>query len=252
MISFRQALVRYFIDKQDMSKAGTIIQKFKLNADEFPEVLDGLEKNCLQHWIDAQNWMQIEEKFWDHPKILSDYVAELIKKNEHDIALSITKRHDLLSKKFLPEQTRERILDLLGTKIGKGSQPFKHIENDLFTKDALFPTEVALDNSKLGTYLDLRDFNVDVERDVVIISSPTSKEFEEAAKKLSEAKIIGFDSEFRTRITKFGESTVCLIQLAIPERVFLFDCLALAKSPAFPKLLWELFGNPEIIIVLKF
>ena len=235
------------MDRRDATKAANIIQRFKLDPEDYPEVIDVLEKNCMRHWAHEQEWMQIEEKFWLHKKILSNYVTDLFNKNEIDIALSITERHKLLAENFFPAPVRRNLSTFFE---GNPSiRSFKYIENPLFTSDKFMPTEEVLGYSPRGTSVNFNKFKMEFDQDVIFIDDDTSKKYTDAESALRDTKIIGFDSEFSGAFTKFGESTLCLIQLATTEKVFLFDCIALSKSPTFTKLIYDLFSDPTIMIV---
>lgn len=230
------------------SKAAKLVIKYNLNLEDFPELCERLEKKCLRYWAYNEDWPKVEEKFWLHKHILGYFVEDLIYKEQLDVALSLVKRHNLLKEGFIKKVEAIEALTPYFTE-GPDKKTFEELPNFLFTKDAFVPTEEALGISEAGTFINFADYKLEFEKHIFLIDDIKSERFNFAEEKLRTAKVIGFDAEFRATFTRLGSPGVALAQIATPEYVFLFDCQTLAEEKRFATMIYDIFRDPNIIIV---
>lgn len=81
------------------------------------------------------------------------------------------------------------------------------------------------------------------EGEIVVVE--TVERAEEAAKELSRCAFLGFDTETRPSFRKGEVHPVCLLQLASPERVYLFRLNKHGFTPSLRRLL----GNAKVVKV---
>lgn len=74
----------------------------------------------------------------------------------------------------------------------------------------------------------------------------TSQAFAEVLTLIEKERFFGIDLEFIPERTYYP--IICLIQVAVADRVFLIDPLKLKNAELFP--LWEMIANPEILKIL--
>ena len=222
---------------KNIPKAVDYIKTFDLDPEDFPHLLHTLKKNAIRYHQSQSDWMAIEERFSNSPKYLALYIEELIKTNQIDIALSIVRRHQLLE--------QEGVLSLkIQSKIAK--KEFEYKENKLFLVDGYTATEELLGEAESGKYLNLKEWGIDLEKDVIFIDDCETEIFEEAVKDLLGSKEVGLDSEFKLSLSKFDESDVALFQLATHKKIYLFDCPKLKGGPKYIDFIQNLMSDYKI------
>lgn len=76
-----------------------------------------------------------------------------------------------------------------------------------------------------------------------IVTINDSKKIKEAVAEIARHKVVGFDTETKPTFVKGQFHHISLIQLAIPDKVFLFRI----NNCGFTRPLMDLFSNPDIL-----
>mmetsp|Transcript_6000 Transcript_6000/g.6553 ORF Transcript_6000/g.6553 Transcript_6000/m.6553 type:complete len:885 (-) Transcript_6000:143-2797(-) len=244
----QKALIREMTTNKYASKAAKLVIKYNHNLEDFAELCERLEKKCLRYWAYQEDWAKVEEKFWLHKHILGYFVEDLIFKEKMDVALSIVKRHNLLTEGFIKKPDTLEIINPYFSE-GPDKKIFEDLPNLLFTKDTFMPTEEALGISEAGTFINFADYKLTFNTEIFWVEDINSERYAFAEEKLRGAKVIGFDAEFRATFTRLGSPGVATAQISTPDYIFVFDCLKLAEQPKFATLIYDIFRDPNIIIV---
>lgn len=243
--NLQKDLIAQMTTNKFSSKAADLVKAFKLNPKDFPELVRRLQKNCLRYYEGQDNWMKVEEKFYDLDYILGYFIEDLIYKQSYDIALSIMKRHDLWNKKCIEKPDTIQELEPFFT--DPPTKTYNYVENTLFTIDEYSPTEELIGDAPVGTYWHFKDCGIDVEKDLIWVEDPESEVFELATKDILSSEAVGLDSEFRMSMTKFDKSGTALLQLANDRKIYLMDALKMSDSPKYNAFLHELFTDAKIL-----
>jgi len=240
-------LVREMTTNKLASKAADFVKLFKLNPSDFPELIERLQKNCLRFYVHNDVWMKVEEKFYDFKNMLGFYVEDLVFREEFDLAVSITKRHNLLEGGHIKkEDTIEALKPYFAD---PPTKTFNYTENKLLMTDFFEPTEEILGEAPKGTYWNFKDFGIDLEKDLIYIDNCEDGTFDAALEHILSADVVGLDSEFRISMTKFDKQGTALLQLATKTKLFVFDSLKLWDNAKYNGLIQNLFSDPKILKV---
>jgi len=182
----------------------------------------GLRKNAVSEWINSgKAWYLIEEKLMDDDYLLAWTVGKhYMKEGTKNIAESILHR------------------------LGRIDKPADYVENPLFKNDGFCPTEELLDPARKGTYLALPDFGI---KNVLWIDKASGSIWKLVEKELTNAKMMGFDCEWKCNLTDYENQPTALLQVATETMVLIFDLVKLKKSAKFKTLMKEIFSNENII-----
>ena len=237
-------------DKYD-SHAAKLIVRYNLNLEDFAALKERLEMKCLKYWSSKEEWAKAEEKFWLHKTILGYFVEDLsVKEKTQEVALSIIQRHNLLKDGYIKNKEALAAIQPYFVE-GCDRKSFVEQPNGLFTKDAFAPTEETLGISERGTFINLLDYQLELDKSVLWIEDINSEKFLLSQKELKKARLIGFDVQYKTNFANLGSPGIAVLQLATPEFVFVFDCLKLSGKAGFGSLLIDVLGDPAIIIVSR-
>ena len=246
---YQKALIEEMTTNKLASRAADLVKHFKLNPNDFPELIQRLQKNCLRFYENSDIWMKVEEKFFNHKDMLGFYVEDLIFKEQVDLALSIVQRHNLLEGGNI---TKEDTLEIVRPYFtNPPEKTFTYSENQLFMVDLYEPTEEILGEAPPGTYWNFKDFGIDLEKDLIYIEDCDNEHWKSTVEHLLSAPVVGLDSEFRMSMTKFDKQGTALLQLATKEKLIIIDSLKLSTHPEYNKLIHDLFNDPKILKVMR-
>ena len=177
------------------TQASNLIKKFKLNPDNFPKLIEHQRYGAIRSFVTRHDWMKAEEISKKYPGGLNLLVNVLVKGQQYEEAISVAQRHSL----EIPEHLRQII---------NQKCPFpKPKINKLLEDDYFGPTEVFLHGHNVDEYLTLGQFGVE-EKDVLFITKESDEHFEKSIKHFLEVEMVGCDSEFRGKMTKFDKGGV--------------------------------------------
>jgi len=232
---------------KNASKAADFVKDFEKNPSDFPELLETLNRSALRFHSYNEHWMKVEEKFFNQKEILSYQVEYLLGGLNYDPALSIIKRHDLLSLGYI---TKPELLEEISPYFAQPpKRNFSYIENDLFIKDDFLPTEEILNVSGPGHYAKLSEFGINPDTDVIWVDDLENEAFTKVKEDILGAKCVGIDTENRFNLNKFENWEICLVQIATPNKIYLFDLLKVGDLPAYNDLIKDLLQNEDILKV---
>lgn len=226
-------LIHKINPKKHNKVASGLINKLKLNPNDFPALLESQMYSALFSFVKRHDWMKTEELAKRYPGGMLMLINILIRNKQFDEALSVAQRNSV----DVPDDKMEII---------RTSNPYpKQVENTLLNNDYFGPTEVILEGKKPEEYLLLSDFGIS-EEDVHFIDSEDHPQFQASIDHYLNSKVVGCDSEFTGKITRFGQSGVATLQMASESLTVIYDCISLKTSQTFIKFLIDFFQSLRI------
>ncbi|CAD8090647.1 unnamed protein product [Paramecium sonneborni] len=238
-------LVDQMGNNKDAGKAADFIKKLNYDPENYPKIVERLEKSCIRYLSKEYSWFQCEEKLLYNQSLLVYYCEDAYYHNYKKEALSIIKRNNLLNQ-IKKENQKEYIKQDF-------QEGFEEIPNVLFVKDEFKPTEEFVNNEN-GVYLLCSDFGY--QENQIFVVDKVDQNYFDAWKCIHSSKAVGYDCENVTPWTKLDYQgfKVCLVQIATQNHVFLFDFQRLQNHQEFKddiRKLLENFEIPKIGLSLK-
>lgn len=130
------------------SKAADLIHKFKLNPEDYPQILERLEKGCVRYYLKEYPWYFLEDLFKFKPRMLGYIVEDLFHKKKIEEAYAICVRNKLMERQFIKKA--EVIQHFSKFPPNKAV-----IENPMVALDDYKPHEENMKLAAPGTYINL-------------------------------------------------------------------------------------------------
>ena len=233
---------KYCIDLMSTNKlakyAANIIEKMGLDINDFPLVLERLQKKTIRwyeyNYINGPKhkdyiplW-KLEDLFQGYDSMMAYIIEDLAFKKEHRFkrdAKALALRNGLLHQ--IREDVREKL-----------------------DKIQLSPEELNIDciEDRFGPISEPVDeyFQLPEETKVTFIGNEEDVKLIEI---LLDCPIIGIDCEWRPSLVKFNKTGVALLQIGDTKNVFLVDMKALKESEALDSILTRVFTSDKIRII---
>lgn len=169
-----------------------MIKKFKLNAENFPQVLERLKKKALRYTLWEKDWYGCEERFCLYDDVLGYLVEDLANKSKFQEAWSIIKRYNLLEKGMIKKKETLEFFEK--------HQLFEVLGNPIFVNDSFNPVEENLGIVKKGHYINLRDFGLK-EENVHYIDNVKNDKFIFAKNELESSELVKIKKKILESLT---------------------------------------------------
>jgi len=236
-------LIQELIEAGEPKKATNMISHYGFDPFDFPDLIVGAKVNAIRYFAKNHSWFKVEEIFSESKEMLLFFAEELLKDENFHAALSIIKRHNLLSE---DDDVSDVVQEFQSRFMVELSKEFEYNDNILFMHDDYVPTEEIINKDSSEEFWNLKDFNIKMGESIIWVDDIDSENFEAAEKELLAASIVGLDSEYRLNTNRFEKRQTSILQLATENKVYLFDVQSLGESLQYQELIWKLFTNPKI------
>lgn len=156
------------------------LNEMKLNVEDYPFLNETAQKKYINYALKEDDWMRLEERFYDDKKAL-EFLVEFLFKRKRNEAFSIVMRHDLLSK-LQRDDMKEEFETMKSFKS-------RTIPNQIFKYDDFWPIEELLLYEKEYTYINLEGFGIQ-RKHVIFVDSVKSQDFAFSENELLNSKMV--------------------------------------------------------------
>jgi len=237
-------LIKELIEAGESKKATNMISQYGFDPFDFPELIVGAKVNAIRYFGKNHSWFKVEEIFSESKEMLLFFAEELLKDGNFHAALSIVKRHNLLSE---DDEFNDVVQEFQSRFLAELSRKFEYHDNVLFLQDDYVPTEEIINKNSLEEFWSLKDFNIKMGESLIWVDDIDSEIFEAAKKDLLSASTVGLDSEYRLNTNRFEKRQTSILQVPTEKKVYLFDVQSMGESLQYQELIWKLFANPKIL-----
>ncbi|CAD8072257.1 unnamed protein product [Paramecium primaurelia] len=216
----------YSMATSDMKLQSKIIKEQHLDTRDNQKVLNHLYGESMRFFIFRAEIPieKVEELFLGDQNKLQFLVENYFTSNKQ-IAIQIAKRNNIKVQNHQIQQEIDKCIDVS--------------QNALLKNDDFLPSEIILNTKKPNQLVLLRDFNISKE-DVYMIEDEESLN-DKIIDEILKAPQTGIDTESFQEIpqTKFSSriNKVCLLQIALPDKIFLLNSSNLTSSIKYQQFL---------------
>ncbi|CAD8190795.1 unnamed protein product [Paramecium octaurelia] len=216
----------YSMATNDMKLQSKIIKEQHLDTKDNQKVLNHLHSESMRFFIFRAEIpiQKVEELFLGDESKLQFLVENYFTSNKQ-IAIQIAKRNNI---KVQNPQIQQEIDNCTNV-----------IDNALLKNDDFLPSELILKTKNANNFVLLKNFNISRE-DVYLIEDETQLT-DEIIDEILKAPQTGIDTESFQEIpqTKFTQrmNKVCLLQIALPQKIFLLNTANLTSSSKYQQFL---------------
>ena len=192
----KKNFLQYLIEatcRENYDACNKIIRKFKLNVNNYPNVLAVNRLRMLRWQMRNKPWYVIEESFCDNEEMLGEVALAFFqfkgpyekRKEFSEAANSLIARYDLLNKKT---PCKNQLRSFMKNSTSNSPVPIK---NPLFQNDLFGPMEENIRTAQTGTFVSMKDFGV-LEKDVFFVDNIKDSNFTMAKNILENSEIVKF------------------------------------------------------------
>jgi 3'-5' exonuclease len=225
-------LIKQLSTNDNCKIAAQIIDEYKLDINDFPELQERLQKQTMRYYLgrflykkpktdDYLSLDRIEDLFFGFKSMLSYLVEDLVHKGKMNEAKGVCLRHNLMD--IIRPDTREQLIPVVYDQ-----------KRDPVPYDAFGP----LSDGKC----------IEIPPGVTVEMISTLDDIKKLDALLVEP-YIGVDSEWRPSLTKFHHTAPALFQISGAAASFLVDLVSLRDSKELNEKLVEVFTNDKSVIV---
>jgi len=227
-------LISEMSTNKNAKRAAEIIAKYNKDPDNYPVLMNRLQKKSVRYIVSEQPWSMVEHRLKNKPELMVIAIEEYFFKGDKQVVMSLIKRYPLAAALI----TKEDLKAWLETEEAKG---FEELSNDLSQKDEFGPWKgpqgmVVQPIDSHSRLITLESLGIK-EEDIIIIDK--LDQLDDLFTKLKAETRLGIDIETVPCLVKFEDSAPSLLQIATLKKIYIVDLLS--KDADFERIVFDRF-----------